>query len=139
MGCKMKVRRFLYAVTAAAVIVCVFCAGARANDYFVSPSGDDSAAGSAKAPFKTITHAFEALGPGDTLKIAPGVYRESPTLTVKGTREAPVTIVGVDAPFIAPTGRDGILVWQSSFVTIEGIVIKNYARFGPDGKPLFAK
>lgn len=64
-----------------------------ASEYFVSPHGDDSAAGtSAQAPLKTITKGVSLLKAGDTLTLLPGEYVESVTTDVSGTAEAPVTI-----------------------------------------------
>lgn len=44
--------------------------------FHVSPAGDDTAAGSAQAPFRTINRAVAAAYPGDTVQIHEGVYRE---------------------------------------------------------------
>lgn len=51
-----------------------------ATEYFVSPIGDDSHDGlSMEQPFATVQKGVDALAPGDTLTIAPGIYRESVT------------------------------------------------------------
>src|SRR5262245_12784799 len=54
--------------------------------------GDDEAAGSEKAPWKTLAHAFRQLQPGDTLYVRAGTYYERTFLTRSGTAEAPITI-----------------------------------------------
>lgn len=53
--------------------------GAWAADYFVSPQGNDSDAGTLAAPFATVQRAQEAANPGDTVFIRGGTYsmRES--------------------------------------------------------------
>src|SRR5258708_14202920 len=42
---------------------------------FVDPQGDDAAAGSAAAPWRTFQHAADRAIPGDKLFAAPGHYR----------------------------------------------------------------
>lgn len=67
-------------------------------------SGDDKAAGDAQHPFKTIAHAATVAGPGDTVTVMPGTYRESIELTRSGRANAPITFRA------SPTGQ----------VTLEG-------------------
>ena len=43
----------------------------------VAPGGDDSAAGSSAAPFRTINRAVQAASSGDTIVLRAGVYHES--------------------------------------------------------------
>src|SRR3954449_2628099 len=62
--------------------------------YYVSPGGNDSAAGSAAAPFKTLQHGSDVLKPGDTLIVGAGTYAgftigwDTPQV---GTASAPIT------------------------------------------------
>jgi hypothetical protein len=49
---------------------------ARAETFHVSPEGDDRAAGTSAAPFRTVQRGAEAAQPGDTVLVAPGIYRE---------------------------------------------------------------
>jgi hypothetical protein len=44
-------------------------------EFFVSPTGDDAAAGSIEHPFATIQRAQQAAAPGDTVLIRGGTYR----------------------------------------------------------------
>ncbi len=64
------------------------------RDIFVSPKGSDKNSGSAKAPFATIAYAASKAKPGDTVKIAPGIYREEITLKKSGKKGAPITFTG---------------------------------------------
>jgi MYXO-CTERM domain-containing protein len=52
---------------------------ANATDYYVSPSGDDSAAGTEAAPFETVERGQMAASGGDTVFIRGGVYAFSGT------------------------------------------------------------
>lgn len=61
--------------------------------FFVDPErGKDSAAGSEKAPWRTVGHALKKLGPGDTLYLRGGIYREPVYCAVAGKKDAPITI-----------------------------------------------
>ncbi len=54
--------------------------------------GDDQAAGTAEAPWKTLAHALRRLKPGNTLYLRGGTYYEKGFLTRSGTADAPITI-----------------------------------------------
>lgn len=54
--------------------------------------GDDSHNGDLSAPWKTLSHAYRQLKPGDTLYLRGGVYYEQSSLTRSGTSESPITI-----------------------------------------------
>ena len=63
--------------------------------YFVNPKdGDDSAAGSKEAPWKTISHGVKQLQPGDTLCLREGIYYENVYLAAHGTQDKPITVRG---------------------------------------------
>ncbi len=53
------------------------------NVYYVSPDGDDSAAGTEKAPFRTIGAAAAAVRPGEEVIILGGTYTEDVTISGK--------------------------------------------------------
>ncbi|MBW3598016.1 MAG: hypothetical protein KY475_12155 [Planctomycetes bacterium] len=54
--------------------------------------GDDAAAGTEAAPWKTLTFALRRLEPGETLYLRGGTYYEKASLTRSGAEEAPITI-----------------------------------------------
>jgi hypothetical protein len=59
----------------------------------VSPTGDDDAAADGDGPFRTLARAFDELGPGDTLVVHDGEYRESVRLVVRpGRSDAPIRV-----------------------------------------------
>jgi parallel beta-helix repeat protein len=66
----------------------------QANVYYVSTTGRDTNSGSSTAPFKTFAKAVSVLRPGDTLQVMPGTYTESMRLTVSGTANAHITVIG---------------------------------------------
>ncbi len=75
-----------------------------AAEYFVSPSGNDSNPGSAKAPFATIGKAVKAVQPGDIVTIRSGVYRESINISQKGTAQKPIIFRGAPGETAVITG-----------------------------------
>jgi hypothetical protein len=54
--------------------------------------GDDAAAGTQQAPWRTLAHALRRLKPGDTLYLRGGTYYEKAALTRSGEEGAPITI-----------------------------------------------
>jgi hypothetical protein len=67
-----------------------------ARSLYVDPArGDDAAAGSQEAPWKTLTRAARDLRPGDVLYLRGGVYHEHVTLRLAGTAGQPITIRAV--------------------------------------------
>jgi hypothetical protein len=61
-----------------------------AATYHVSPSGDDSAAGTADSPWRTLQAAAERLRAGDTCFVQAGVYRETVQPHHSGQRGKPI-------------------------------------------------
>jgi hypothetical protein len=60
---------------------------------FVDASrGDDAAAGTRAAPWKTLSHSLRQLQPGDTLYLRGGVYYEKVSFSRSGAEGAPITI-----------------------------------------------
>ena len=55
--------------------------------YFVSVEGSDENDGSEVAPWRTIQHAVDSAGPGDTIYVHDGEYAESVYFTVSGSEE----------------------------------------------------
>ena len=54
--------------------------------------GDDTSAGSEKAPWKTLAHALRQLKPGDTLYLRGGTFYEKVAPIRSGTADAPIMI-----------------------------------------------
>ena len=59
---------------------------------YVSLEGDDSNPGAETAPLRTLAYALCNLRPGQTLNIAPGVYKESIIMGAFGDSSAPIII-----------------------------------------------
>ncbi|KAH6901305.1 hypothetical protein BKA70DRAFT_692798 [Coprinopsis sp. MPI-PUGE-AT-0042] len=54
-----------------------------AADFYVSPSGNDSAAGTLATPFKTIQKGIDTATAGSTVYLRVGTYAPSTNVTVK--------------------------------------------------------
>jgi parallel beta-helix repeat protein len=110
MVCRARfVRRSSFAIA----FILLSSLSAIASSYYVSPAGDDSAAGDAAQPFLTISHAAEVGGAGDRVVIEPGVYRESVGLTKSGTREKPIVFAAAKAGTAIITGADPLSLWSA--------------------------
>ncbi|MEM5774455.1 MAG: right-handed parallel beta-helix repeat-containing protein, partial [Anaerolineaceae bacterium] len=62
------------------------------NSYYVSPQGNDSAAGTRESPWRTLSAAIRRLNPGDTLFVRAGIYQGSVEISVSGRIDAPINI-----------------------------------------------
>ncbi len=81
-------------------------AAAGATVFHVSARGDDAAAGTAEAPWRTLQHAADALKPGDTVLVGPGTYRERIELKRGGTAAAPITLSALPGARVVVSGAD---------------------------------
>jgi hypothetical protein len=75
------------------------------KDYYVDPSGKDSNKGTASAPFATIAKAAGVAGPGDIVRVRPGVYRESVALKRSGKAKAYISFIA-DGVGVILSGAD---------------------------------
>lgn len=64
----------LFLLRAALALLLPLAAAART--LHVAPHGDDAASGAADAPLRTLQRGAELARPGDTVLVAPGIYRE---------------------------------------------------------------
>jgi hypothetical protein len=107
----------------------LFCARLDAAVYVVAPAGNDAAAGTLAAPWKTLGHAAALATAGDTVEIRAGTYAERVSFTRSGTAAAPIifrayadeTPVLDGATLTVGTGWYPLLWLQGvSHVTIQG-------------------
>jgi hypothetical protein len=119
-----RVRLGLALVLALSLLGALLVAGSgtarAATAYHVSPSGSDSAAGTAAAPWKSLDAAMERLGPGDTLVVHGGTYAERVNVSAQpGTAAAPVHVQA--APGERPVVRGLLWLKGASYWTLDGI------------------
>ena len=83
------------------------------SSYYVSTGGSDTNAGTLAAPFRTIQRAASFAGPGDTVFIRGGVYRESVRPGRSGSAGAPVVFRPYNNENVTVSGADLIGGWSN--------------------------
>ena len=98
-----------------------------AREWVVSPTGNDTAAGTAAAPLRTISKAITQAGPGELIRVRAGTYAERVLLmgSVRhGTASAPITLLGEGKPRIVLGSQSGaLMVVERSHWVIRGFDI----------------
>ncbi|MGI5820002.1 MAG: PKD domain-containing protein [Armatimonadota bacterium] len=86
-------------------------APAHAAEYYLSPEGDDAAAGDRDNPWQSLAKANETLQPGDTAIFLPGEYAGQIAPAGSGTADAPITYRSAEprAARLVP-GEDGDVI-----------------------------
>ncbi len=93
-------------------------------DYFVSPKGSDSNAGTSQSePFKTIQKAVNVAVAGDTIHLASGTYEQDVLTATAGTASAPITITGPDNAVVKGGGKARIIEVNHSYIVLQGFTI----------------
>ncbi len=89
------------------------CAGSHSNgvEYHVAPSGDDAAAGTAAAPWRTLTHAAERAEAGDTVLVAAGVYAGPVRPARSGEEGRPIRFVASKDGRVEVSGARALTGW----------------------------
>ena len=121
--------------------------------YYISPSGDDAAAGSFATPWKTFAHAFSELLAGDTLVVLDGTYERSTTGLARatcgagsarnGTAAEPIRVVALTErrALVQGDGADSstpLSIVDCAYWTIEGLYLRNVDGTGTTGSGLFS-
>jgi hypothetical protein len=84
-------------------------AGAPATVFHVDqrhPKAGDEAPGTREHPWSTISRAVTQAGPGDTIQIHSGVYREQVWVRTNGTAAAPLRLEAASGEYVVMTGAD---------------------------------
>uniref|UniRef100_UPI0010BFE06F DUF4214 domain-containing protein n=1 Tax=Massilia sp. HP4 TaxID=2562316 RepID=UPI0010BFE06F len=96
------------------------------NNYYVSPNGSDSAAGTKAAPFKTLARAAQvATKAGTTVFVAPGTYAGGIKTTASGTASNRIYWVSTTkwgAKIVPPANSTNKTAWDNrgNYVSIIG-------------------
>jgi parallel beta-helix repeat protein len=117
----------------ALLAVVLLPAGSQAAQYFVSMSGNDSAAGTLAAPWRTLQRAANVVNPGDVVTVRPGKYAGF-NLTRDGTAAAPIKFFAEPGVLINqpnPVRTDqGINLENASHVIIDGFSVTGMQKAG---------
>ncbi|MBB5221396.1 hypothetical protein HNP73_001317 [Amaricoccus macauensis] len=101
--------------------------------YYVATSGNDGAAGSSSAPWKTLSKAMSAaLKPGDEVVVRSGTYNETMTIQKSGTASGYITIrseVEGGAKIVASGSNNGINI-AANYVKVEGFDVRGAGSHG---------
>ncbi len=113
----------------------------QAAEIVVSTSGSDQAAGTMEAPFRTLQRAYAQAGPGDTIVLRGGIYREAVSVKNKAGREgAPITLTAYPGEKPVLSGLDvQKLEWKASAqaqVYVAGLDVNSLAQLFFNGKPM---
>ena len=126
--------------------------------YYVAKTGNNSNAGTASAPWLTISYAASKVAAGDIVYVGAGTYHESVPINISGTASAPIIFDGQGEAIVDGTGvacctspsfvssngfvggtTEGLFTLGAaaglSYVTVEGFTIRNYKTTSQDDVP----
>jgi hypothetical protein len=115
------------------------------NELYVSSGGNDKNAGSKKRPLKTIQKAVNLAKPGTTVYVRKGIYKEQVVIRKSGLKNAPIIIKAFPKEKATIDGKGVKVSWEyqglvsineKSYVTIDGLEIKNYKTKQEDLVPI---
>lgn len=97
-------------------------------ELYVSPSGNDSNAGTAAAPFRTLARAARATRPSTTVWVAPGTYEGGFKTTVHGTALSRIHFVSTSkwgARIVPGANSSNKVAWdnRANYIDIVGFQI----------------
>ncbi len=102
------------------------------SQFVVSPTGNDSGAGTPSSPWLTLQHAADSIHAGDSVEVFAGRYAGF-SLNHGGAAVAPITIRADPGVVISQANSatpDGIFLNGASYVQIEGFQITAMPRDG---------
>lgn len=104
-----------------------------AAQFYVATNGNDGAAGTSLAPWKTLQHAANVVGPGDRVTVKSGNYAGF-YLDTSGTAAAPIEFFAEPGVLVnQPNPRridHGINLENASYVIVDGFSVTGMNRAG---------
>lgn len=117
----------------AAVVFWAIGESALATPYFVSMNGNDAAAGTSNAPWRTLQHAANVVSAGDLVTVRPGNYTGF-QLETSGTVAAPIEFFAEPGVLINAAnpvrGQHGINLENASHVIVDGFAVTGMPQAG---------
>lgn len=117
-----------------------------ATAYYVSTTGSDSNAGtSTSSAWKTLQHAADTAGPGDTVYVLGGTYNQKLKISKSGTSSGGyITFQNysnqtavIDGTGLSVSDSEGLVeIGDASYVRIKGFEIRNYKSSTRDIVPM---
>lgn len=123
-----------------AVVVMVVIAGTQAlgRTFIVSPGGNDAAAGTIAAPWRTLAKANATLAAGDTVLVRAGTYPERIAPSRSGANGSPIVYRAFPGELAIITGPDdtdlSLVGLHGAYVVVEGFTFRNQDFFDLPGK-----
>ena len=136
------ISRLVLGLVAAALLL-VASSAVAAAEYHVATIGNDGAAGSLAAPYRTLRHALDVAGPGDKILLHAGTYGEQVNTyqgRIRGgtswTNALVIAALPGDTVVLQPPARSQRVVTladaRASYVVIRGLVL-DARNVGSDG------
>ena len=97
--------------------------------YYVATNGDDSAAGTQSAPWRTLQRAADSTQAGDKIYINEGTYQEKVDLKNSGKDSSPIFFTGADKEKTIISGGFDVKA-DTDYITIENLTIKDFDIWG---------
>ena len=96
----------------------------------VATTGDDAAAGTESAPFRTVNHAAQVARPGDTVLVHEGLYREWVKPARGGLSDTRrITYAAAPGEHVTITGAERVTGWTHESGPVWSVTLPN-AMFG---------
>lgn len=99
------------------------------NTYHVATDGDDSAAGTQSAPWRTLQRAADSAQAGDTVYIHEGTYQEKIDIKNSGKNNSPISFTGASKEKTVISGGFDVKK-DTDYITIENLTIKDFEIWG---------
>ncbi|MBD3240943.1 MAG: hypothetical protein GF331_10195 [Chitinivibrionales bacterium] len=111
----------------------LLCFSVGARTWYVSPGGDNNAAGTVDRPFRTIQHAAERMASGDECVIRAGIYREEVVPPVDN-----LTFKAYQDEYVLVTGTERLSGWEKYrgdiYQAAVGSIETEYSQLFVNGK-----
>jgi parallel beta-helix repeat protein len=126
------VRRILYPLIF--LLTLVTCGPAKGATYYLSPSGNDTSAGTELQPWRTVQRAVGSVAPGDTVILADGEYAGF-VHNRPGASGLPITyraenVGGAIIRGDQTVGQDAIYIADANWTVIDGLTARQARRAG---------
>ena len=98
-----------------------------AVNYYVSPSGNDSASGLSEAnSLKSIQKAIDLAQPGEIINLTDGIYMQDFVSKRNGSVDAPIVIRGTSEAIVKGGGKGRVIEINHDHIVLDGFTIDGF-------------